>query len=985
MSKFSTKKVLKGVSLSFLLGIVSVLPLTTNEVDAKPKTGIVLHNKKKLLSKKKATSIYVGEKKPDLDLILNGKNIAKGVKWSSSKNKIVTVNKNGKLTAKKNGSAFVIAQYKGKKYKVRIKVYTRADSIKFMENLDEVSEITLPLGETKKFNLDYGYSNKVKKAVKSPNTTYNSYVFAEGDVVRATKENGKSRTFNLEALNEGETYVKVYANHTNIDKVRSKKGTITATLKVVVKSRFFAKQIGTKKIIVRGKGLTSNIKDYIVKSDRIEKPILSVTPNETGTEAVIEMSTVFGNDNCTVEFSGKLASFVTEKEVIDKIDVPSRHLVLNGDSNANGGTIEYKITNQFNEDITKEVRGISAIINVGKLKITEGSNRIDVMNIPNALPLGSKISLTISKDGSDSILENFELELSKKSVASSTVFRGIYDIRTGRPYTLRVGEISDNADARIMLEVKDQYGRNMKSTEGVNISSDNGKTGLSVLSTEYTTLFTINGVDCVVVPFLNTALLNEGVDEFKFVAYNGDNTNNKNITIAKIPVVGGITIDKLSVTPPSIIYANKPAYFTYKALTKDGKSITNYRDLTYKYSGLVLPLAFSWEKAEVGEARLKYDPSKDINIKNVNWNALKSKKVNIMFMLGRGSKSPGLLEFEVKATPVPDQLKKFTVNGISSGGKTENILPNISIIDNYGNLMSDLSNTGEYYLGFKRNSLDQFLKIEATGFSGKSDGVQYIKLSDLNKGSLRFKADDTKFKYAKTESFLFALYKGQKEETILKKSEINIGVTVAETDDVSNINIILPDVIYSEGNKVKVVVRGTAPGGDMVTLKESEITIYDSLGIADDKTKTLDPSLVKDKSKSGDIKDVVSIVINDGLGTKITKEVIISSKTPRVTKVKMRREFIDLSDFNKNASKAILDSLDLEDNYTSEENEITSTSSTKDTLKSIKFISSSNANVTIDWDNTLLFKAAGLKKGDTIKVQVIFESGVTGSFNFKLE
>ncbi len=68
------------------------------------------------ISKKKAT-IYVGE---TVKLKVTG--TSKSVKWSTSKKKTATVNKNGVVTGKKIGKCTITAKVSGKKYKCSVTV-----------------------------------------------------------------------------------------------------------------------------------------------------------------------------------------------------------------------------------------------------------------------------------------------------------------------------------------------------------------------------------------------------------------------------------------------------------------------------------------------------------------------------------------------------------------------------------------------------------------------------------------------------------------------------------------------------------------------------------------------------------------------------------------------------------------------------------------------------------------------------------------------
>lgn len=78
--------------------------------------------KKKIKLNKSTLSLYV---KKTYTLKLSGVKKKSKIKWSSSSKKIATVNKNGKITAKKNGKCNIYAKYGKKKYKCKLTVKTK--------------------------------------------------------------------------------------------------------------------------------------------------------------------------------------------------------------------------------------------------------------------------------------------------------------------------------------------------------------------------------------------------------------------------------------------------------------------------------------------------------------------------------------------------------------------------------------------------------------------------------------------------------------------------------------------------------------------------------------------------------------------------------------------------------------------------------------------------------------------------------------------
>ena len=98
--------------LSLFIGMVGI-------VNAEPSYAA----SKKIHVKKKAVTLQVGQKYQQKLIAKNGKTIkAKKVKWKSKKPSVAKINKKGKITAVRPGTAKMTAKYKGKTYKFTVKV-----------------------------------------------------------------------------------------------------------------------------------------------------------------------------------------------------------------------------------------------------------------------------------------------------------------------------------------------------------------------------------------------------------------------------------------------------------------------------------------------------------------------------------------------------------------------------------------------------------------------------------------------------------------------------------------------------------------------------------------------------------------------------------------------------------------------------------------------------------------------------------------------
>ena len=986
MRKKSMNKAVKSLSLALALsmGITLVPGFGVQEAEAAAKNGVVLHGKKTVLSSKKGASAYIGGKKVDLDLRVNGKNISKSVKWTSSKRSVVSVNKKtGKLTAKKNGKAIITAVYGKKKYKALVKVFTRAESMTVVDGGAAVTEINLTEGDSKTLAANYKISDKIAKA-GGVSSTYNTYVTAENsEVVSLSKGKASAKDFTVTANKAGESYIDVVGSQSSAAKANADKKKVTARIKVVVAGKFAGKQTGARKITVTGKNLSANKADYKINNGT--RTIANVTVNSSATEAVLEMEAVITDGDYTVEFGGQTSTFRGETAKLTKIDVPSKYLVLKGDNSSAGGTIEYKITNQFGEDVTKTVSGLNVNVSVGRGTANPSTGLIDVTGMAANLPINTPVTLNINKaDGTNVLTETFNLTIAAKSKASTVSVKGVYSLNTKKPYTLAVNN-SENTAARLLVEVKDQYGRRMKSTEGVNILAAGGLTGLGIDgAVVHNNMVEVDGVDYIAIPFTGVGTVKAGSVEVTFIALFGQNGHNT--TKTTINIAGTKQVSKFTATAPAEVYAGESTYFNYSATNSAGVAITDYATLSNANYGVKLPAAFSWENGTNGVAKLKYDATKDTNVNGVTWNAaLTQVQSNGIFTVA-ANMQPSMVQFTVHAPAIPTNIRSFTVDGVLPDRNTENVLSKVKVVDNKGRELTNLSGMSNYYLGVKKNGAGTRFSVVG-GVAGSADSnVKLVKLSDLRSASLKFHASNAPITAYETEKFTFAIYKDATGTNPVAGSEINVNLTAADIKNLTSFSLSLPSAVYSADSNVgydavDAVVVGRAPDGSLVQLGSTDFTLRDIENIIDG--NKLKPSKAKEKAKRGDFTDTVTAVINDGKGTEAVKTVNISAKAPTITKVEAKSSELALANFT---FAGIKEALVITDNYTSEANGVNpSTAITKNMLQGVKLISSSSGNVKAEWNNTNKVTFSGAAAGDTVTLQVTFTGGVTGTFNFKLK
>ena len=177
------KNLLFAIAMIFTLSMVApeVVPITTaTTVEA----ASVKLNYSKL-------TLYKGQKKQ-----LKLKGTKKKAKWSSNRKTVVSVDKKGKIIAKKQGTAVITAKVGKKNYKCKVTVKVKAAVKKIIEvrSIDlNKKDITLTVGQTQKLTAKFTPANATNKSVRWS---------SDNPKVATVDSNG-----NIKAVSEGETTI----------------------------------------------------------------------------------------------------------------------------------------------------------------------------------------------------------------------------------------------------------------------------------------------------------------------------------------------------------------------------------------------------------------------------------------------------------------------------------------------------------------------------------------------------------------------------------------------------------------------------------------------------------------------------------------------------------------------------------------------------------------------------------------------------------
>ena len=905
MKNFSKK-------LSFVMATAMVVTslYAPQGAEAATKNKIVEKNSKSAVKRK---NIYIGGQVVDFDAVVKGKVVkdSKGT-WKSSDSKIASVDKNGKVKARKNGRVTISFKTKATKktksvtVKMTIDARTRASKMTLTPSAVVVKE-----GEKSTVGVNYEISKKIQ-AAGGKATTYKLFVESSDEKVAKAYVEGNNKIV-VEGVAKSATPVSITVYSAQVYKLENAKKVkykLTEKFDVKVNGKFDAKQVRANKISVVGTNLSTKAAAYVVKNTNgiVLNLKDNVEVNEAGTVATLEAvvnQIPAGLYTVTYEKEDPV-EFTAVKQMVEKIVIePADKLILKGMDSPNNqkAYAYYKVLDNFGDDVTEQpgvniyANGV-AVTKKGEVEFTNN----------NGFMLGTTYGLTLVDQNSGKTA-SATLTVSRESVLSEASFKGVYD-KKEKKFVKTLGERADLKDYVLLFEGKDQYGRTMNSADKLQVIIE-GATGLQV-KTSKATQIKVDGVEYMTYDldkFTQGKLMAGEATVKAFSLASG-----KQSTPAKINVVASTEVNTLSISNGSkTIVSGEEAELSYSAVDADGKPVTDYEVL----SRVVLnggkeangKKGLRFEKKD-GKVVLIYNPveSGDINTpvtEYVSYVTLTNKVGNAML-----SVNPKRMPTKIVGLK-KDVATALTGKDAPAGNTLTIKAGDIALKDQYGDDLDVKKALGTDY--------DILVKLEEgkknNGFMAygtNENDIYAASFGAIGMGSdVALTTDPSLVTATVTNPAISASFgvelsllkkKSATEVVEVSGSKYSFRINAAPVKDLKNIKVEIP--LAKAGDHAKIKVTATIDGKAVKLEANTDYQVIDNTVPA-----TLPVGTTKGKANA-------SIMLLDGSGKILTQEYEFSNATPVLSSAEINDGATGQLDHTAaiDAGK-VLAALDLKDQY----------------------------------------------------------------------
>ena len=957
MKNFSKK-------LSFVMATAMVVTslYAPQGAEAATTNKIVEKNSKSAVKRK---NIYIGGQVVDFDAVVKGKVVkdSKGT-WKSSDSKIASVDKNGKVKARKNGRVTISFKTKATKktksvtVKMTIDARTRASKMTLTPSAVVVKE-----GEKSTVGVNYEISKKIQ-AAGGKATTYKLFVESSDEKVAKAYVEGNNKIV-VEGVAKSATPVSITVYSAQVYKLENAKKVkykLTEKFDVKVNGKFDAKQVRANKISVVGTNLSTKAAAYVVKNTNgiVLNLKDNVEVNEAGTVATLE--SVVGQIPAglyTVTYDKEdPVEFTAVKQMVEKIVIePADKLILKGINDPDNKTAYayYKVIDNFGEDVTEEPIGANIYAN-GKPVTKKGE--VEFTN-NGAFILGSTFGLTLVDQNSGKTA-NAVLTVSRESVLSEASFKGVYD-KKEKKFVKTLSERADLNDYALLFEGKDQYGRTMNKADKLQVTIA-GATGLQV-KTGKATQIKVDGVEYMTFDLTRFTQGKLMAGEATIQAFSLE--SGKQSTPVKVNVVASTEVKTLSISNgPKTIVAGEDAELSYSAVDADGKPVTDFDILSRvtlnggkEVNG---KKGLRFEKKD-GKVVLIYHPVADANID-------RAVTEYVSYITQTNNVGSAVLTVNTKRVPTKIAgLKKDVVTALTGkDAPTGNTLTikasDIALKDQYGDdLKVDALGTDyDILVKLEEGKVNNGFKAYGTN----ADGTYVASFGAIGGGNIALTPDPTLVTATVTNPAISASF--GVELSLLKKDGTNVvevsgskysfRINAAPVKDLRNIKVEIP--LAKAGDHAKIKVTATIDGKAVKLVKDTDYQVID-----DTVPATLPVGATKGKANA-------SIMLLDGSGKILTQEYEFSKDAPVLSSAEIQDGAAGQLDHTQaiDASK-VLAALDLEDQYGNPVTPALTTafltfSNVKD---GVAITNNGSSNATI-----ALTEAPKLAVGDKIRIKVAF-------------
>ena len=904
MKNFSKK-------LSFVMATAMVVTslYAPQGAEAATKNKIVEKNSKSAVKRK---NIYIGGQVVDFDAVVKGKVVkdSKGT-WKSSDSKIASVDKNGKVKARKNGRVTISFKTKATKktksvtVKMTIDARTRASKMTLTPSAVVVKE-----GEKSTVGVNYEISKKIQ-AAGGKATTYKLFVESSDEKVAKAYVEGNNKIV-VEGVAKSATPVSITVYSAQVYKLENAKKVkykLTEKFEVKVNSKLEAKQTGANKITVMGSDFVASKGAFVIKnSSGVVLPIKDeIKLNDAKTEAILEGTTTqipAGKYTLTYN-NGDTVEFEVVKAVVKRIEiVPSNTAIMVSTEKA---IAYYKVYNQFDEDVTKNP--LAANIKVSGSD-GAGVNPAAKGEVVFTTTLGyqlnlSKVSVAVV-DLETGVNVSALLTVGDQAKLWEIEYKGLFN-NTTRKFVENIEDNDNLANFSVLYKAKDQYNNEFANEKALKPIAQIQVNALSITGVILDTpkLVTIGDEKYISYTLKNATSGTNTASRAGEVTLQAVVINNGKMSTSKFNVASSTKVDTLTIRAGALgVYENQDNWLDYTALDANGKEVTSWERLKALNTPEFTNQKVKFVKKEDGKVGLLYTPG--------TVGATDTTSVTQVITYVTPTNKFGTATIAVRATRKPVTILGLVsdqAKGVVAGRDLEIKADKIRFQDQYGNnmtaaevakltgykvkvsLTNPMKNATTIDQVFKLNSsvgtLDTLAGVPTFASNKQTPATTTVDVAAGNPAiiSLQKGAADA---HTATAKVTLELINGT--DRVPGSEDKTIELSYALLKDMSSFKVETPDLVPAKNlDSVNNSEFGFAVdvfghyAGEKIALSDNDYSVFG----ADSAHAKLVPVQKIDTDKEGIVtkKDKGRVIINDGKGTTVDFDFEYSNAPRKVAKV----------------------------------------------------------------------------------------------------